>query len=696
MQAPSSQREVLARAFAAHQAGNIGQAELLYKLVLADDKKQFDALHMLGIIEGQRGNFAAGLRRLKDALRVRPNATDVLINLGRMQSELGDDSAAAATYERVLAAAPQSPLAHTNFAIVLSRQRRYEEALLHCNAALDIAPNFAEAWNRRANVLLDTKRPAEALESYDRALRLEPNLAEAHLGRGNVFRQLERYDEALAPYQKALAIKPDLSAAWYGCGRIFFELKRYQEAIAAYDKAASLNADYAQSARLTAKLEICNWDNLESECAALVAGVTQKGLKSIPFRMLAVSASAAAQLRCAEIWVADQCPPARKSLWRGEPYRHDRIRIAYLSADMHEHPVAYSTAGLFEQHDRSRFEVTCLSFGPDRDSPMRHRIKGAFERFVDVRHNSDQEIAELIRKLEIDVAVDLMGHTRNSRSQILARRPAPTQVSYLGYLGTMGAKYIDYTIADKIVLPLDQQKYYTENIVHLPHCFLANDSRLTVASDTPSRQDVGLPAEGFVFCSFNDSYKLRRPLFELWMRLLRVVERSVLWLVEANAYMVANLRREAGRCGIEESRLIFAPRVPLSKHLARQRLADLFLDTIPYNAGATGAGALWAGIPILTMIGETFVGRMAASMLHAAGLPELVAKSLLDYEALAVKIATEPAFCASLKDRLMHNREICPLFDTTRFTRNMEAAYTTMWQRHQRGERPRSFAVEPS
>jgi predicted O-linked N-acetylglucosamine transferase (SPINDLY family) len=559
MQAPSSSPQVLARAFAAHQAGNLGQAELLYKLVLASDKKQFDALHMLGIIEGQRGNFAAGLYRLKEALRVRPNSIDALINLGRMQSEFGDDSAAIATYEKVLAIAPQSPLAHINFGIVLSRQRRYEEALLHCDAALGVAPNFAEAWNRRANVLSDMKRPLEALESYNSALRFQPNLAEAYLGQANVFIQLERYDQALAHYQKALAIKSDLSDAWYGCGRTLFELKRYEDAIAAYDKAILLNADYAHSARLTAKLEICDWNNLEAECAVLIKGTTDKTLKTIPFRMLAVSTSAAVQLKCAEKWVADQCPPARKSLWRGEHYRHDRIRIAYLSADMNDHPIAYSIAGLFEQHDRSRFEVTGISFGADRDSAMRRRIKGAFERFADVQHKTDQEIADLIRALEIDIAVDLMGHTRNARPEILARRPSPVQVSYLGYLGTMGAKYIDYVIADKVALPFDQQKYYTEKIMHLPDCFLASDDRMTIAPDLPSRRDVGLPAEGFVFCSFNDSYKLMRPVFELWMRLLHSVERSVLWLVEGNASVVANLRREAERCGIDGGRLIFAP-----------------------------------------------------------------------------------------------------------------------------------------
>ncbi|MGB6536393.1 MAG: hypothetical protein WBF58_10580, partial [Xanthobacteraceae bacterium] len=317
----------------------------------------------------------------------------------------------------------------------------------------------------------------------------------------------------------------------------------------------------------------------------------------------------------------------------------------------------------------------------------------AFDRFIDMEGKSDGEIAELMRKLEIDIAVDLMGHTRNSRPGIFAQRPVPIQVSYLGYLGTMGADYIDYVIADKIVLPFDQDAYYSEKIIHLPHCFLVNDDTLAIGPHTPSRSDVGLPDEGFVFCSFNNSYKLAPAIFDLWMRLLRGVEGSVLWLVKANSEMAVNLQRAAQSCGVDPGRIVFAPHVPLAEHMARARLADLFLDTAPYNAGATAAAALWSGVPVLTLLGNTFVGRMAASMLHAVGLPELVAESLADYEAVALKIATEPEFCASLKQKLARNRETYPLFDTAGSARDIENAYVTMWQACQDRRPPASFAV---
>jgi protein O-GlcNAc transferase len=696
MQGPNSAQLVLARAFAAHQAGDIGLAENLYNLVLLHDKKQFDALHMLGIIEGQRGNYRAGLRRLKNALRVRPGSADALINLGRMQSELGDNSAAIATYEKVLEIAPQSPLAHVNVAIVLSRQRRYDEALLHCSAAVDIASDFAEGWNRRANVLLDMKRPLEALDSYDRALLLQPSLAEAHLGRANILGQLERYDEALAHYHKALALNPNLSEAWHGCGLIFFELKQYEEAIAAYDKAMSLNHEHSQSARLSVKMETCYWKNLESECADLVAAVMRQGRKANPMRMLAASDSLADQFECAKAWVADQCPSSRERLWGGERYRHDRIRVAYLSTDFKEHPVATLIVGLFEQHDRARFELIGLSFGPDQDSPMRRRIKGAFERFVDVRRNSQKEIAELIRGLEIDIAIDLTGHTRNGRPGILACRPAPVQVNYLGFAGTMGAKYMDYIIADRTVIPEEHFKFYCEKVIWMPDSFMVNDARRVIGERTPSRAELGLPDKGFVFCCFNQSHKITPSMFAIWMGLLQAVDGSVLWLKDNNPTASCNLRREAGHRGVSPDRLVFASRVSLeAEHLARLRQADLFLDTAPYNAHATASDALWAGVPLVTCIGSSFAGRVAESLLKAIGMSELVTASLDDYRRLALKIAMEPGLCASLKQKLARNRELFPLFDTKRFARHVEAAYTVMWERSQRGEQPCSFAVSP-
>jgi predicted O-linked N-acetylglucosamine transferase (SPINDLY family) len=385
------------------------------------------------------------------------------------------------------------------------------------------------------------------------------------------------------------------------------------------------------------------------------------------------------------------------AVWSHRPRPDRRLRIAYISADYRVHPVAALMSGLFELHDRARFEVLGISTGVDDRSEVRSRIARAFDRFIDVRYRSDEEIARLLCGLEIDIAVDLTGHTRDCRLGILASRPAPVQASYLGYPGTTGADFIDYVIADPIVLPFDQQPYYTERIVHLPDSYQVNDAKRLIAPGAPTRQACGLPEEGFVFCCFNNNYKIAEDVFEVWMRLLAANPGSVLWLFRDNADAERNLRAAARARGVDTARLVFAESLPHREHLARHRQADLFLDTLPYNAHTTASDALWVGLPLVTCTGRTFASRVAASLLHAAGLPELVTRSLADYESLAMRLAADPALLQGYAQRLEEKRHTCALFDTARFARHIEAAYTAMWEIFQRGEAPRGFSVsEPS
>jgi predicted O-linked N-acetylglucosamine transferase (SPINDLY family) len=731
MQPPIPQaQQILVRAVAAHQAGNVAQAEFLYKMVLQADKKQFDALHMLGLIEAQRGNFSAGLARITDALRVRPNAPEALINLGRIQGELGDLAAAVVTYRKALIADPKSPLAHSNLSILLRRQRQRDEALTHCDEALRLLPNYADAWNNRGNVLFDLKRYDEALESYGRALALQPKLSEAHQGAGNVLTAKQRYGEALGAYDRALAADSGNAGAWLGRGNVLYRLVRPDEALTAfdkviatkpedadawfgralalarlsrdreayedYDKAFSIKPDlpFAEGARLCAKMIICDWSNLDSEREHLSSGIEQGVPCADPFRFFVVSTSPARQKKCAEAYLASQFPAATQPLWRGERYRHDRIRVAYLSPDFRHHAVAYLTAGMFEAHDRSRFETTAISFVPTADD-MQTRLRAAFDRFVDVAGLSDHEVARLIRDLEIDIAVDLSGLTENSKPGILAQRGAPVQVNYLGYPGTMAASYVDYILADQTVIPAEHAEFYGERVVLLPNTFMPTDAKRSISDRAPTRAQCELPDKGFVFCCFNNSFKITPETFDVWMNLLRSVDGSVLWLGDLNPTARENLGRRAEIRGVSAQRLIFAPRMPeIADHLARQRHADLFLDTSPYNAHTTAVDALWAGVPVLTWLGTTFAGRVAASLVRAIGMPELVTDSLQDYEIQALKLAREPQLLAAMRSKLAANRASFPLFDTTRFTRHIEGAYTTMWQRAQCGEAPESFVVD--
>ncbi|HZT51679.1 MAG TPA: tetratricopeptide repeat protein [Stellaceae bacterium] len=625
---PAALAETLRKALALQQQGALAEAEALYKSVLARQPGNFDALHLMGVLELQRR---------------RPDAAAALIG-------------------RALAVNPKSAAAHGNLGNALSGLRRYEEAVASYDRALALRPDFAEAFNNRGNALDSLRRHEAALASYDRALALRPDFADALSNRASVLMSLRRFEEAAAALERLQAL---------GTGHAF-----------------------VAGRLLRARLHCCAWDGYDAAVALAATEAGQRGI--MPFDMLAISPSPADLRRAAEFWMCAKCPPAAAPLWRGERYRHERIRLAYVSGDFHDHAIMRLMARLFELHDRARFETTALSFGPADGGAMRARLEAAFEHFIDVRQQSDPEIAALIRAREIDIAVDLTGFTAGGRTGILALRPAPIQVSYIGYPGTMGAPYIDYILADRCVIPPEHAPHYAEHVVHLPDSYLVQDGTRQIAGRAPPRAACGLPEAGFVFCSFNNNYKIAPFMFDAWMRLLRAVEGSVLWLIEDNAAAARNLRREAERRGVAPQRLVFAPRVAADAHLARQRCADLFLDTLPYGAHTTAGDALWAGLPLVTCLGSTFVGRVAASLLEAAGLPELVTRSLDGYEALALALARDPARLAALRARLEANRERLPLFDTDRSRRHIESAYRTMWERWQRGEPPAAFAVPPA
>jgi len=527
------------------------------------------------------------------------------------------------------------------------------------------------------------------------ALKLDPNSPELWSNRGTAQVLLGRREAALESFDRALRLKPDFWGAVVHRAHILFELQRYAEAIPAYEMLLARDPGHAYSAGnlVFCRLQCCDWSTLGRDRDAILSQLRAGQRVVPPVLSAALLESPADQLAAAKIIARDKFPPA-PPLWRGETYRHDRIRVAYVSADFHAHATAVLMAGVFEAHDRSRFETIAISFGRDDGSPLRARLVRSFDRFVDVRGQSDADIARLMRAMEIDVAIDLKGYTSEARPAVFSFRPAPVQVNYLGFPGTMGAPFIDYLLADPIVAPAAHKPFYSEQIVWLPDTYQAND-RSREAADAPmDRASVGLPPSGFVFCSFNNSYKIEPRVFDVWMRLLRNVEGSVLWLLDDNATATSNLKREAAARGIDPARLVFAPRRPFPEHLTRHRLADLFLDTLPYNAHTTASDALWMGLPLVTCKGPTFAGRVAASLLHAAGLSELVTETLEDYEALALRLGRDPAALASIKGRLAANRDTMALFDAARFTRHLEAAYATMHERRQRGLRPEGFAVD--
>jgi protein O-GlcNAc transferase len=652
-----------------------------------------------------RGNVFVGLQRYNDALTafdkalaLDPNLAGAWLGRGNVLTEHKRCDDAFAAYDKALSLKPDLAEAWLGRGNLLTELKRHDDALVAYQKALALQPATAEAWLGRGNALTELKRYNDAFAAYERAMDLQPDFAEAWLGCGNVSAGLQQYSDALAAYEKAIALKPDLARAWLGRGNMFAQFARFQDATAAYDKALNLSPDLEHAAgnRLHAKLRICDWTDLEAETANLLSAIRERKKVSHPFSILSIPSSPADQLQCAEGYLASELPRFAP-IWDRQAYSHDKIRVAYLSSDLRDHPIGYLTAGLFEQHDRARFEVTAISLATEQSSDFSRRIKAAFDRFIDCRLQSDQEIAEFVRQLEIDIIVDLNGFTQNGRPGVFARRPAPIQVNYLGYSGTMGADYFDYIIADPVVIPEQQFEFYSEKVVWLPDSFMVNDAARRIAARTPSRGELRLPEQEFVFCSFNQSYKLNPTIFDIWMRLLKHIDGSVLWMREDDATAPKNLRLEAERRGVASERLVFAPRAAdIAEHLARQRQADLFLDTLPYNAHTTASDALWAGLPVVTCLGSTFAGRVAGSLLRACGLPELITESLPEYEALALTLAREPEHLASLKAKLALNRDTCPLFDTKRFVRQIEAAYHGMWHANLSGLPPASFAVGTS
>jgi protein O-GlcNAc transferase len=624
------------------------------------------------------------------ALALRPGLAEAWLGRGQALLDLRQHEDALVALDQALALRPDLPGAWNARGNALSERQRHDEALAAYEKVLAINPEVAEAWVGRGNVFRELGRHDQALAAYDKALTLRPDLAEGWLGRGNALAERKHLEAAIAAYEKALALKPELAEAWLGRGYALRELKRYAEALAAYDRALALKPDLpgAEGARLHARMLLCDWRDIAPDCAHLIAAMQSGKANATPFVFAALPATAEDQGACARAWVARKHPPAAKPTWRGEVHDHDRIRIAYVSADFHEHAIAYLAAGLFESHDRSRFEVTGISIGPDDTSAMRRRLTASFDRFVDARGLGDEAAADRIRDAEIDILVDLTGFTRNARTGIFAHRAAPIQVNYLGFPGTMGADYIDYIIADHTLIPRSERAAYAEKIVYLPDCYQINDDRRPISDTSFTRADMSLPEAAFVFCCFNNSYKILPDVFDGWMRLLQRIDGGVLWLFENNAGASANLRNEAAARGIDPGRLVFAKRLPAADHLARHRLADLFLDTLPYNAHTTASDALWSGLPVLTQVGSTFAGRVAASLLQAVGLPELIAASPQEYETRAIELASNPARLAEIRARLARNRMTAPLFDTKRTTRHIERAYEAMYDRHRAGLPP--------
>jgi protein O-GlcNAc transferase len=567
--------------------------------------------------------------------------------------------------------------------VISAQRKQYSEALKYFNDSLKSLPKNALALSNLGNVFLEIKEYSKALDSYNKSITIDPKYAEAWSNKGNALYELKRYDEAITHHDRALSLNPSYAEAWSNKGNVLNKLKRFDEAIAHYDKALSLkpDIDWICGELLHTKMKICSWSGLADSLDNISKKVMANKKVLQPFPLLALNDDALLHRKSSEIYAQNKYPynsSLGPILKRPET---QKIRIAYFSADFRNHAVSFLAAELFELHDKNRFEIIAFSFGADDKSPMRSRLSQAFNQFIDVSDMSDLAIAKLARDLHIDIAVDLGGYTGEERAGIFAHRVAPIQVSYIGYLGTMGVEYFDYLLADKTIIPDSLEQIYLERIAYLPS-YQVNDRKRIISEKQFTRAELDLPEAGFVFCCFNNSYKILPTTFDGWMRILKAIEGSVLFLYAENEWSKANLIKEAKLRDVDGARLVFGGRIPPEEYLARYRVCDLFLDTFPYNAGTTASDALWAGLPVLTMMGKSFASRMAASLLNAIGLPELITNTQKEYEALAIELAKNPQQLAFIKQKLANNRLTTPLFDTPLFVKNIETVYIKMYEQY--------------
>jgi len=650
----------LRTARSSYQAGRLDEARALCLQVLQWRPRQPQALHLLGIVAAQTGDAEGAVRLFGEVLLLDPQNAAAHNNRGNALRALGRHEAAVASYDRAIALRPDHAAAHFESGRTLVELRRCEAAIASLDRAIALNSGHPGAWYVRGNALYSLGRFEAALASYDRAIALEPAAASAHHNRGNALVMLEQAEAAVASYDEAIALDPDMTST-YG-------------------------------ARLHARMQIADWRDFGPEVVRLAALIERGEPASNPFAMLALCDCPPLHLRAAQNWVRAHCSPGDMLPALAARSCGERLRVGYFSADFRCHAISYLTAELFEAHDRSRLELTAFSLGADTQDDMRKRLEASFDRFLDVQEKSDHDIARLARSLQIDIAVDLGGFTRGSRPGIFALRAAPLQVSYLGYLGTISAGYMDYLLADETIVPATHRQYYSEKIVHLPS-YQVNDSQRRIATKRFTREELGLPVAGFVFCCFNATYKITPGTFDGWMRILKRVPDSALLLLGGSATLERNLQAGARERGVAPGRIVFGARLPLAEYLARYRAADLFLDTLPYNAGTTASDALWAGLPVLTCMGEAFAGRVGASLLKAVGLPDLIASSQEEYEKLAIELASQPKMLADIRAKLAGDLRTTPLFDTATFARRLETAYAAMYARYHAGLAPEHLHI---
>lgn len=707
------------------ESKRLDDAERTLNQIIKAQPKNADALSFLSVVNAYRSKYAEALFYISKAIEQDPRNSDAFNNKGNILRELGRITEATEAYEKAIRLNPKNAEAFNNLGVVQSALNKRDEAVNSYRNAITLMPNYAEAFSNLGNILSNTGYLEESLQMYQRAISLKPNYVDAMLNKGLVLSKLKKFNNALESCNEAILINPSYPPAWTKKGIILSENGFHEDAIHFFDKAIEIDPNYsdAWACKGTSLIQLKRhedalvsyerafqidkklsgllgdlihlkqilglWPEVNDSIKKIEAELHRDLILINPFNYCCAIDSPEGAIKVAKKWV-ERKYPLKNRLPTITSRRHPKIRIGYFSADFKTHPVAQLTAELFEMHNRNVFEVHAFSVkDADTADPYRDRLVFAFDNFINVQEKTEIEVAQIARNMEIDIAIDLGGHTLSAPTGIMSYRAAPIQVNYLGYPGTMGAEYMDYIIADSFLIPEDSRQFYCEKVVYLPGTFMVDDSKRKPSNKNFLRKEFGLPESGFIFCCFNNSYKVNSKMIESWANILRSVSNSVLWISDNNESFRRNILAEFQSLDISKSRIIFASRIDLiADHLARLRLANLFLDTHPYNAHTTAVDALKAEVPVLTCAGRSFPGRVASSLLNSIGLPELVSASIKDYEQIAIRLATDPEEYMRVKNKLKRKNEEASLFNTQSYVKNIETAYLKMYEKYSNGRSP--------
>ena len=675
--------------------GQLNNALISYEKAINANPNFLEAHNNLGITLNELGLYEDAIKSYYKAITINPSFAEVFNNLGNAQRKLGQIDDAINSYAKAIYINENFLEGYFNLGETLRQNKQLEASILKLNRAISLNPKYAKAHNSLGLCFAVLGEMSSAIDSFKEAINIDPKYAEAHYSLGNTLNMIGDVEAGINCLLRAIEINPNFAEAYKSLGNSYKKIKQKELSLEYFEKAMSINSDldYIVGDILNLKMHLCDWTNIKNLINKLIKRININDKVIRPFYLFSLADDPNLEIKAHKIYSNDKFPKSDLLPQIKHYPKHKKIRIGYFSGDFREHPVSTLTAGLYENHDRDFFEIHAFSYGPDTNDEMNLRIKAGVDYFHEVQMKPHKDIVLLSRSLEIDIAVDLGGYTAGAKTDIFAMSAAPIQLSYIGFLGTMGADYYDYLISDITIIPEDSQKYYSEKIIYLPY-FQANDSKQSYSIRNYSREDIGLPEKGFVFCCFNNTYKFTPSSFDSWCRILKAVNNSVLLLYASNKAAEKNLTKEIAQRGIDSKRIIFGEHLPLEEYLGRYRVVDLFLDTNPYNAGTTSSDAMRMGLPVITLQGKSFSSRMGASILKAINMPELIASNQNEYESMAIELATNSKKMKEVKEKLSNNIKTAPLFNTAMFTKHLESAYKTIYERHHDGLRPEHIYVE--